>query len=70
MKIPMLRTKLKRHDCSCRRSTPGNPKYGHGPCYLDGNPRRAVRERIEGKKIVREELVNHEDGGSNGRPDG
>ena len=53
----MWNSKPKKKDCKCRRTTKGNPKYGHGCCYHSGRVRAAVEERIKGKQQLR----NYED---------
>ena len=52
------KSKPKKTDCNCRRRVRGNPKYGNGPCYHDmRDQRRAVVERIAGKRLAQRWLV-------------
>lgn len=58
MEVSMHQSKSRKHaDCSCTGRTPGNPKYGHGPCYGIGGVRPAVRERKEGRRLVKDWLL-------------
>ncbi len=45
----------KQSDCGCSGHPSGNPKYGHGPCYLGRRPE--VTERIRGRRIERAYLA-------------
>lgn len=42
--------KRKSVGCNCRGRTKSNPKFGRGPCARGWRP--AVRERIEGRRMV------------------
>lgn len=39
--------------CRCTSHPRGNPKYSNGSCYLSGDVRPSVRQRIDGKKYCR-----------------
>lgn len=46
----------RKNSCDCRNRMKGNPKVGDGICRWNihgGDYRKAVMERIEGKKYVR-----------------
>ena len=45
--------KKKSLGCNCRGRWFGNPKYGYGVCMMTGEVRKAVKQRIEGKKLCR-----------------
>lgn len=47
----MWNSKPKKKTCNCRAKAKCNPKYSGGICYLSGDLRPAVAERIKGKRI-------------------
>jgi hypothetical protein len=53
--------RVKKRTCNCRRRKPGNPKIGCGICYLSFDYRPAVRQRIEGKRLVKRWLRGDEE---------
>lgn len=46
----MWNSKPKKSTCNCRRKSKNNPKYGAGCCYLSGELRQVVHERVAGKR--------------------
>ncbi len=49
----MWNSKPKKRTCNCRSKAKNNPKYSGGVCYLSGELRPAVTERIKGKIIAK-----------------
>lgn len=49
----MWNSKPKKRTCNCRRKSKNNPKYGGGICYLSGELRQAVQERLGSKKMAK-----------------